>query len=88
MTKLLTARDVCDLCRISRSRLYTLVKVGEFPPGVLISRNSRRWTADQVEAWIESKISAADAADKTFGEAARASSRRAVEARRARRAQA
>ncbi|TXF13703.1 helix-turn-helix transcriptional regulator [Pelomicrobium methylotrophicum] len=87
MTKLLTARDVCDLCRISRSRLYYLVKAGQFPAGVLISRNSRRWTADQVEAWIAAKIAAADVADKTFGESARASSRRAVEARLARRSQ-
>ncbi|PZP54577.1 MAG: hypothetical protein DI596_12625 [Azospira oryzae] len=84
--KLLNVSQVCDTCGISRSRLYGLIKAGEFPPGILISKGSRRWPSEAVEGWIREKIANADAAERSLGQARRAASRRAVEARLARRA--
>ncbi len=37
---------------LSTSRIYELIKRGEFPPGDLIGRQSRRWKSTEISAWL------------------------------------
>lgn len=36
----------------STSRIYELIKAGEFPPGDLIGAQSRRWKSTDIAAWL------------------------------------
>ena len=48
---------------LSRSHLYALVKRGEFPRPIPLSKDGRAvaWSEQAVQAWIESRINAAQA---------------------------
>lgn len=37
---------------ISTSRVYELIKRGEFPPGDLIGKQSRRWKSTDITTWL------------------------------------
>ncbi len=43
---------VRDAVGFSSSRIYALVKAGEFPPGDLIGNQSRRWKSTDIAAWL------------------------------------
>jgi prophage regulatory protein len=64
---LLNKRAVLDVCAISHSTLYRMIKNGAFPEPV--RRTGQRgvgWRADEVEAWILSRprVQLADAAQQ------------------------
>lgn len=48
----LPIRAVCAAVGFSTSRIYALVKVGEFPAGDLIGAQSRRWKSTDIAAWL------------------------------------
>jgi len=37
---------------LSTSRIYDLIRQGEFPPGDLIGKQSRRWKSTDIAAWL------------------------------------
>lgn len=37
---------------LSTSRVYELIRIGEFPTGDLIGRQSRRWKSTDITAWL------------------------------------
>lgn len=37
------------------TQLLRLIREEGFPPGRLISRNSRAWTADEINAWLDAR---------------------------------
>jgi prophage regulatory protein len=57
--RLLRIRDVLELVRMSRAKLYDLIAHGDFPRPVKIGRMAC-WPASTVNAWILAKMAAAD----------------------------
>lgn len=55
MDKMLKINEVSDAAGCGYSKLYQMMRAGEFPSGVLLGRRTRRWPASQVAAWLESK---------------------------------
>ncbi|GGA81308.1 hypothetical protein GCM10011491_05740 [Brucella endophytica] len=62
--QLISIRDVCSLTSLSRSTLWLKVKKGEFPKPISLSDDGIRkaFIADEVQAWIEGRISLRDQA--------------------------
>ena len=52
--KLLRVPEVEDLTAMKKSKLYDLVKQGQFPAPVRLGPRSVRWKASAVRAWIDS----------------------------------
>ena len=52
---LLRVSAVMARCAISRSQVYRLLDLGQFPKPVKISERSVRWRSDEVQDWIEQR---------------------------------
>lgn len=48
----LTIANVTQAVGLSTSRIYALIKQGEFPTGDLIGAQSRRWKSTDLAAWL------------------------------------
>ncbi len=57
VTVMLRPKDVAARVGLSVQTLYRLVKQGEFPPWVKLSKRSSGWRASDVEAWLASRTS-------------------------------
>ena len=55
----LSANDLAEFLRVSRSCVYSLVQRGLLPPGIKLGGN-RRWPVDSLKAYLESKESGHD----------------------------
>ena len=55
-TKLLRIAAVADRVGLSRSTIYALTKLGQFPARIRVSANVVAWVAHEVEAWIAERI--------------------------------
>jgi hypothetical protein len=42
----------------NRTQLANLIKKQGFPPGILLSRRTRRWPWSEIQAWIEARRAA------------------------------
>jgi len=58
----------CSAVGVSGSRIYELIRAGEFPPGDLIAAQSRRWKSIDVAIWLQQR--AAKAAQREADHAA------------------
>lgn len=56
---LLRLPDVLRIAGISKTTLYGLVKVGEFPAPVPLGGRAVAWASTEVEAWVANKLRAA-----------------------------
>jgi len=55
--KLLRLRAVEEMTGLSRSSLYRLIQLDQFPaPIQLTGARAVAWVAEEVEAWIQSRI--------------------------------
>lgn len=56
----------CDLKALeivhNRTTLARWIKKYGFPPGVLLGPNSRAWTADEVDTWLDARAAESEAA--------------------------
>lgn len=52
ISRLLRIDQVGELTAISRSHIYRLASLGQFPKQVPLFGRSVRWVADEVEEWI------------------------------------
>ena len=43
---------------VSSSSIWAWVKAGKFPKPIKLSENCTAWNAEDVEAWVQSRISA------------------------------
>ena len=50
------ARDVQARVGLSRTTIWRLVRVGQFPAPRRLSANAIGWLASEVEAWIASRV--------------------------------
>jgi hypothetical protein len=54
----------------NRTQLGRLIELGDFPPGFLLSANSRRWTELEVAEWLQVRRSGqSDEGDQMSGQA-------------------
>ena len=56
MDALLTIEDVMYLTQLSRTKIYDMVKVGEFPRQRRISHRVARWSKVEIEAWLQKVV--------------------------------
>lgn len=54
--------DVKQASGYQRTAIYEKIKSGEFPKPYPLGARAVGWLADDIEAWIESRIKAADGA--------------------------
>lgn len=50
---------------LSRSEVYRLIALGEFPAGFLVAKNSRAWFEHEVDHWLLERARRFPAASKT-----------------------
>jgi prophage regulatory protein len=55
--RLLRVKEVANLCGLSRSTIYRLQSLGQFPAGYRISTHAVAWRAEEVDTWIQSRRS-------------------------------
>lgn len=48
--------QVLQLIPVGHSKLYQMIKDGEFPKQIKLSRNSVAWSKKDVQAWIDEKL--------------------------------
>ena len=56
MKKLIKKNQVIQMCGISTSTLYRLIKSGKFPQAVKTSKRAVAWIENEVAEWIETRI--------------------------------
>ena len=59
MTKMMRLPDVIAATGLSRSRLYELEQLGQFPQRRKLSERAMAWRSDEIAAWIDSRPVAA-----------------------------
>lgn len=52
LSKYATAKEICELCNISKTSVHTLSKLGKFPKPIKFGR-AVRWNMEHVKAWLE-----------------------------------
>jgi prophage regulatory protein len=57
--QLLRLPQVRQLVPYSRSEIYRLISIRQFPQSIKIGARSVAWDADQIQEWIASRIQAA-----------------------------
>jgi excisionase family DNA binding protein len=55
----LTVRQVAAMLTVSVSTVERMVKVGQFPPGFVLSGRAKRWSRATVLEWIDNQQKAA-----------------------------
>ena len=59
--QLLTAEEVMQRTAFGRTKLYALIKTGEFPKPINISERSVRWLESELLEWMQARLTARDA---------------------------
>lgn len=54
--KALSIDGVCSKTSLSKTRIYAMIKDGEFPPGFLITKRRRAWEETDIDIWLADKI--------------------------------
>lgn len=60
--KMLRLRAVQDWTGLSRSTIYAMMKSGSFPKNITLGARAVGWLDADIQAWIDSRISANQAA--------------------------
>ena len=53
---LIRLREVMKITGFSRSQIYKLINIGEFPKQIQISPGSVAWLESELEDWMEERI--------------------------------
>lgn len=48
--------EVITITSLSRSTIYRLINIGDFPAQVSIGRRQARWVKDEIVTWCEEKL--------------------------------
>ena len=57
--KILRLPQVMERTGLSRSMIYFLISIGEFPKQVKLTLRTVGWLESQIDGWIETRITAA-----------------------------
>ncbi len=57
-TKLVKLRAVMDWTGLSRSTIYAMMKSGDFPKSISIGARAIAWADNDIQSWVNSRISA------------------------------
>ncbi len=57
--KILRLPQVMERTGLSRSMIYFLISIGEFPKQVKLTLRTVGWLESQIDGWIESRITTA-----------------------------
>lgn len=60
MNKLIKIKQVQEMTLLSRSSIYSLISIGEFPKQFKLSERASAWVEEEVLDWVDAKISARD----------------------------
>lgn len=60
MDRFLPLTEVERVTSLKKSKLYEMVKAGEFPPQKEVTVRRRAWLASEVQAWIQSRVQTRD----------------------------
>ncbi len=52
--KYYTMGEICKMFAVDVQAMRREIRCGRFPPGVLITPRSRRWSKDVIDKWIKS----------------------------------
>jgi predicted DNA-binding transcriptional regulator AlpA len=74
----LQLRAVSAAVSLSQSRIYALIKAGEFPRGDLIGAQSRRWKSTDIAAWLTEQSEKAAKREADLAAALKRKSQKAV----------
>lgn len=55
MDRLLTRREVENICSLKRSAIYKGMRAGTFPIAVKVGPKAVRWRLSDIEDWLESR---------------------------------
>lgn len=55
---LIRIRDVVSMTGISKSQVYRLANMGEFPKPTRLTAQSVAWVREEVQQWISDKVQA------------------------------
>ncbi|WP_089686851.1 helix-turn-helix transcriptional regulator [Billgrantia gudaonensis] len=58
MHQLIRKKAVLEKTALSNTSLYRLIAKGEFPKPIQLGTRAVAWVEDEIEEWIESRISA------------------------------
>jgi len=58
MTQLLTVDDVAARLRVSRRRVFEMMKTPGFPPRIRLGARTVRFSSDALDRWIASQLQA------------------------------
>ncbi len=56
MTRILRLPEVQQLTGLKRTTIYEKMKTGEFPVRIVLTTRTVGWLQNEIEAWIESKV--------------------------------
>lgn len=56
--RLLRLPQVKERVGLSRTQIYRLIKLGEFPPSIPITARAVAWRSDEIDAWVDQRITA------------------------------
>ncbi|HOY86988.1 MAG TPA: AlpA family transcriptional regulator [Methylotenera sp.] len=62
MKKILRLRAAKELTGLSRSSIYLMMRAGTFPKNISLGARAVGWLEADIQAWIDSRISATNAA--------------------------
>ena len=54
--RLLRLKEVSNQTGLSKSSIYRLIDIGEFPQQVSVTTHSVRWIESEIQEWIATKI--------------------------------
>jgi prophage regulatory protein len=54
--RFLRLRDVMEMTTLCRSRIYNLIKAGEFPSNYAAMGKRKAWLESEVQAWVQSRV--------------------------------
>ena len=54
--RLLSLPEVEQQTGLKKTKIYGLIRLGEFPPPIRLTRRASRWPASQVQGWIADRI--------------------------------
>jgi len=57
--RLIRCNEVVDRTGLSRATVYRLVRSGEFPSPIPLTRSTAAWIESEVQDWIDERIAAA-----------------------------
>jgi prophage regulatory protein len=67
MDRLILLAETEHLTCLKKSKLYEMMKHGEFPRSVPVSAHRRAWLASEIQEWIQKRARQRSAEQSAFG---------------------